>query len=38
MRRGISDGTKRVVSGVEGDDRKFTSLIDFSRVVFRCAR
>lgn len=37
MSLGIPDGTKKVIRRVEGRDRKFTSLIIFSRVVFRCA-
>jgi len=35
MRLGASNSTKFFVSGVEGDERNFTSLIDFSRVVIR---
>jgi len=38
VRLGIPDGTKKLVSGVDGGGRKFTSLIDFSHVVIHDAR
>ena len=38
MRLGALDSTKELGSGVVGGDRNFTALIDFSRVVIRCAR